>query len=139
MLNYDFSDPTEDLINEGLRVIQSDYDEVLGVADDYLHGRFADPYSPKGLTGEQRAMMRKAKLNWCEIPVEAATQVLLVDGFRPGEQQVAGPDGILEEEPPEWDLRRGLRSGVRCVGVGRLGAWAGESPCVVGVADGLPV
>ena len=104
MLNYDFSDPTEDLINEALRVIQSDYDEVLGVADNYLHGRFADPYSPKGLTGEQRAMMRKAKLNWCEIPVEAATQVLLVDGFRPGEQQVAGPDGILEENPPEWDL-----------------------------------
>lgn len=97
----DAGDSLEALIGEGLRVLNRDWEDGLSVADAYLRGDFDDPYSPKGMLPEHKAMMRRARQNWCEIPVNAAVQALAVDGFRSGDQR-AGDE--RSSETPEWDL-----------------------------------
>ena len=97
----DSGDSLESLIAEGLRIVRADWDSSLSVADNYLHGRFDLPYSPKGMSPEHKAMMRRARQNWCEIPVNAAVQALAVDGFRSGDQRLTDE---RSSESPEWDL-----------------------------------
>lgn len=96
-----------DLADECFNVIGRDRRRVLDRVDDYLNGRFVDPYSPKQMSRERREMMKRAMQPWCDIPVKAATQALQVDGFRPGD---AASNRTAMNELPEWNLwqRSGL-------------------------------
>lgn len=97
-------EPVEDLVVEALSVLSRDFDGRLGRVDAYLRGEFDDPYSPEGMSGETRSMMRRAKQNWCEIPVNAAVQALAVDGFRPGVAAFSGGEALRLAELPEWEM-----------------------------------
>jgi len=100
----DAGDSLEALIGEGLRVLNRDWDDGLSVADAYLRGDFDDPYSPKGMLPEHKAMMRRARQNWCEIPVNAAVQALAVDGFRSGDQRAGDERSLKVTRPLDLSL-----------------------------------
>jgi hypothetical protein len=103
---YFEDDSLEFLVSDALDIIQRDYRSNLREVDRYLRGDMRSPYSPKGMTAETKAMMRRAKQNWCEIPVNAATQALAADGYRPGRNDDAdsGRESVDLTRTPEWSM-----------------------------------
>lgn len=99
----------------------------LSKVKDYLVGRHTPPYMPPKSSREYRELWLRAPINLIPMAVNVHTQLLFVDGFRPGRKRSDGSFGKTSVTGPEWDHWQRSRLDARQVAIYREAIAYGHS------------
>ena len=90
----------------------------LDLISNYMRGRQAKPYAPKGVNAEYRWIMSKAKRNFLPLVVSVISENLHVDGYKPSGQTTIETASTIDVDPM-WNTFRANRMISRQHGVHR--------------------
>ena len=97
---------------------------------NYMKGKHAKPYAPKGVNAEYRWIMSKAKRNFLPLVVSVISENLHVDGYKPsGETTVETASSI--DTDPMWNTYKANRMTSRQHGIHRSVCKYGSAYIVV--------
>lgn len=108
----------------------------------YHRGEHDDPYTPKQITPEFRALKKRSTTNLLPLVTATLIERLYIDGYRPDVAEDEGPEDAPVSNSPAWDWwqhngmdarQKQIFEAVSKYGYSYVQVWAGES------ADGDPI